>query len=243
MATLAGAPSQPQFDSDSRERRFYLRMAWTIGGIVLAGFGGYILAGISSFSAPWWVHVHAVSYMAWIVLFLNQNLLVVRGDFAAHRRMGMVMAALALWMVLVGSVLLFASVAAHRAPPVFSVAMLFAMDELGIFIFAGLVAAGIALRRRSDWHKRLMLGATILLIHPAVGRLTVLTIGFSWPVIILALLALVAIAAGFDWRNRGKVHPALLLVGGIIAAYGLTVPLLAQLPALNTFANTVAAGG
>lgn len=244
MATLADTPERESTAIEQRERRFYLGMAVAIAVIVVAGFGGYILAGISSFVAPWWVHVHAVTYMGWIVLYLNQNRLVVQGALGAHRQMGKIMAVWAIAMVLIGTALLFASVAAHRAPPpVFSAAMLFVMDELGVLGFAGLVGAGLAFRRKSDWHRRLMLAATVCIIAPAFGRLTVLTIGFSWTTIILAQLTLIAIAAAFDWSVRCRIHPAHAWGAGTIAAIGIASPALAQLPVIISFANSVAGGG
>jgi hypothetical protein len=243
MAALSAPSAASPVAFEQRERRFFLGMAVAIAVIVLAGFGGYILAGISSFAAPWWVHLHAVAYMGWIVLYLNQNWLIVRGETARHRMMGRIMAGWAVGMVVIGTVLLFASVAAGRSPPpIFSAAMLFVMDEINVLLFAGLVAAGLALRRRSDWHRRLLLSATVCIIAPALGRLTVLSIGFSWPAIILAQLALLAVAAAFDLRTRGRIHPGLLWGGGTIAAMGLVVPPLAELPAAIAFANSVAAG-
>lgn len=241
MATLADQADHAPASPELRERRFYLGMAVAIALIVLAGFGGYIAAGISSFDAPWWVHVHAVSYMAWIVLFLNQNRLVVGGNLAAHRRMGWIMAGLALWMVLVGTALLQLSLAAGRAPPpVFTAAMLIVMDEINVLLFAALVLAGIRMRQRSDWHRRLMLSATVCIIAPAIGRVTVLTIGFSWTAIILFQLALLAAPMLFDLRERGRIHPALLWGAAAIAAMGLVVPPIAQTEAAAAFAKAVA---
>lgn len=243
MATLAQPETDKSASPEQRERRFFLGMAILIAAIVVAGFGGYILVGISSFNAPWWVHVHAITYMGWIALYLNQNRLIVGGNAIAHRKMGRIMGGWAILMVIVGTALLFASIATHRAPPpIFSAAMLIVMDELGVLGFAGLVAAGLALRHRSDWHRRLMLSATICIIAPGLGRATQLTIGFSWPAIIVAQLFLVAIAAGFDWSMRGRVHPAYFWGAAVIAAIGLVTPPLAELPAVVAFANSVAGG-
>ena len=53
-------------DEEQRERFFFLVMAVAIGATVLAGFGNNIVLGRSSFNSPWWVHIHGVSFMAWI---------------------------------------------------------------------------------------------------------------------------------------------------------------------------------
>src|SRR5690242_4132210 len=122
-----------------RERRFYLWLALLIAALVFASFGGYILVGYSSFRSPWWVHVHALAYMGWIVLYLLQNILVARGNLNSHRQLGRVMGAWMVWMVIVGLVLLPTSIAAHRAPPpIFTAEFLLAMDGLNVLVFGGL---------------------------------------------------------------------------------------------------------
>ena len=243
MATIAGTPRGALPAAVQDERRFYLRMAIALALIVLAGFGGYILAGISSFAAPWWVHFHAVVYMGWIVLYLGQNLMVVRGDMAVHRRVGALLAGWSLLMVVLGFAIMELSIAAGRAPPpVFTAPFLLAMDGVNVLVFAGLVWAGLALRHRSDWHRRLMLCATISIIAPGIGRLTVLTVGFSWPLIVALQLGLVAIAAAYDWRRRGAVHPALLCGAAAIAATGVLAVVLADVRMVVDHAAALQAG-
>lgn len=242
MATIIDA-----FTSDPvrlRERRFFLGMAAGIALIVLVAFGGYIVAGISSFNAPWWVHLHALLYTGWIALYLNQNWLIVRGASARHAQMGRMMAVWMVAMVIVGIAILFASVSAHRSPPpVFSAGMLFVMDGLHVLGFVGLVCAGLALRAHSDWHKRMMLSATIVIIAPAFGRLTVLTIGFSWLTIVLCQLAMIAAGSVFDRLTYRRVHPAYIWGAAVIVGIGVLTPWLAEQPAVIGFAKSVAAGG
>lgn len=231
MASISGTADQFDNQPVQRERRFYLAMACLIAALVVAGFGGYIIVGISSFHAPWWVHVHAVTYMGWIGLYLLQNIFVVRGDIARHMVLGRIMGFWAIWMVFVGSALLGLSIGAHRAPPpIFSAPFLVAMDEINVLLFALLVIAGLALRRRSDWHRRIMLTATISIIAPALGRLTQLLGGFSWLEVIVIQLVLVGVAMMFDVATRGRPHPALIVGALAIAMLGLIVPPAAELP-------------
>jgi FtsH-binding integral membrane protein len=222
------------------EQRFYLGMAVLIALIVLASFGGNFIVGHSSFHAPWWVHVHAVTYLGWIVLYLLQNLLVVRGKVAQHRKIGVLMAAWMAWMVIVGLALLPASIAAHRSPPpIFTAPSLLAMDGITVLVFAGLILAGLVMRYRSDWHRRLMLAGTILIIAPAFGRMTDLLWGFSWRDIILLQLLMMVLAMAFDRANRGRVHPALIWGAGAITATGFIVPLVAALPFVAAYAASL----
>jgi hypothetical protein len=243
MANMAETAPQPGQSAQQRERRFFLGMAIAIAFTVLLGFGGYIVAGISSFDAPWWVHLHAVTFMGWIGLYLLQNLLVVRGELAIHRRVGRLMGVWALLMVIVGTALLGLSIAAHRAPPpVFSAGMLIAMDMINVLVFAALVAAGLMLRHRSDWHRRLMLSATVAIIAPALGRITVLSGNFSWRNIILMQLAFLVVAMVHDRIGQGRVHPALLWGAAAIAGMGFAAPPLAELPAVVALAESLAGG-
>lgn len=237
MATIAPV----QRSAEQRERLFYLIMALAITATVIVGFSLYIVVGLSSFASPWWVHVHAVSYMGWIALYLTQNILVVRGALAQHRRLGVLMGLWAAWMVLVGSALLWLSIAAHRAPPpVFTASFLIVMDELTVLLFAALVGAGLWLRARKDWHRRLMFGATVTIFAPAIGRITEVTTGFSWTNIILGQLAFMAVAMVFDLTSRGRIHPALLWGAAGIAAMGIIVPPIADLPSIVAFADGLA---
>lgn len=45
-------------------------------------FGLWALRGRSTFLSPWFVHVHAVSFMGWIAIYLARNVLIFRGDTA-----------------------------------------------------------------------------------------------------------------------------------------------------------------
>ncbi len=171
MASIAA----PELSQERRERLFFLSMAIAIVITVILAFSLFLAVGISSFGAPWWVHVHAVTFMAWIGFYLLQNTLVFRDNIALHRRLGRIGAAYAVWMVLVGVVLTPLTLVVGRSPPFFTPPYFLALDWINIAGFAGLMAAAIYNRRRTDWHRRLMLCATVLVIAPAWGRLIVLS--------------------------------------------------------------------
>lgn len=91
--------------SEQRERLFFLVMAIAIAVTVAVAFSLFYQAGLSSFNAPWWVHVHALTFVVWIAFYLNQNLLVYRNNLSQHRKLGRIGAVYAIWMLLVGIVL------------------------------------------------------------------------------------------------------------------------------------------
>ena len=242
MATVAGARSGAPLSIEQRERRFFMAMAVLLALTVLTGFGLFIVIGISSFGAPWWVHVHAVSFMSWIALYLTQNYLIWRGSVDRHRQLGRIGAGLALWLVLVGAVLTPVTLAVHRSPPFFTPAQFLALDWVNIATFAGLVSAGIALRRDTAWHRRLMLCATICVIAPAWGRILVIAGVMSPWHNTFALLGYLGIAMLADLRIRGRVHPAYGVGLAAIAAMGTAIQLLTAFPPLVRYAGTLVAG-
>ena len=120
-----------------------------------------------------------------------------------------------------------------------------------------MVGFAIARRKRTDWHRRLMIGSLLLIMEPLVGRLTVIGFviamggpepamaylgGHQWlsPVIELTMqLGLLAILVAGDWRIRGRVHPAHLWnLVAIVSLYALTT-LIGLSEPFRQFANSL----
>lgn len=225
---------------EQKERLFFFCMSLVIAATVLLGFSLFFLAGISSFSAPWWVHVHAVTFVIWIGFYVCQNTLVFRDNIALHRKLGRVGAVYAIWMVVVGLVLTPLTLAVGRSPPFFTPPFFLALDWVNILVFGALVHAAIHNRKRTDWHRRLMLCATVCIIAPAVGRLILLS-GFPMTSAnnIGILLIYIAVAMIADWRIRGKVHPAWFWGVGALVAMGVVIEFLAVFPPFVALAETI----
>ncbi len=233
--SMGAASSLPTaHDVEQRERAFFLFSAVVIAATVLAGFGGFAVLGLSSFGAPWWVHVHAISFMAWIALFLSQSYLAFRGNTARHRQLGLIGAGLALWMVLVGLVLTPVTVGNGRMPPFFAPGFFLALDWVNIACFGALAFAALRLRKRTDWHRRLMLCATICVIAPAWGRLLILVDAMTIWTNVGMLLVYVVLAMLADWFIRGRVHPAYLW--GFAAIFTMA-PVINALGSFEPFNN------
>jgi hypothetical protein len=219
MATIA-----PSFPSGiQRERTFFFYMAIALAVTTVGGFLRFRAIGHSSFDSPWWVHLHGVSLMGWLAIYLLQNGLVARGNLALHRRLGVLAAGWSLWVLAMGVMVLCFNISAGRTPPFFSAEYLIAIDMCTVFGFLGLTCAGIAMRARADWHKRLILGGTILLIGPGLGRYVPDSmLGPTTSYLIFPghlLFFLVAIA--YDLRTRRQIHPAYLI--GLAALVVVTV--------------------
>lgn len=235
------AVAVPAGSAESRERLFFLAMAVAIALTVVIAFSLFLGAGLSTFGSPWWVHVHAVTFMAFIGLYLVQNALVFRNDIATHRRLGRIGAGYTVWMVLVGLVLTPLTLAVGRSPPFFTPAYFLALDWANIIVFGALVTAAVLNRRRTDWHRRLMLCATVCVIAPALGRLIVMSgHAMTAPLNVATLLVFIAVAMAFDLANRGRIHPAWGWGAGALVLFGAATELLAVFPPFVALAARIA---
>ena len=237
MATAA------EFDraGEQRERRFFFAMAIAVALTVVPAFWVFFRAGFASFSAPWWAHVHAVTFMGWLGIFVVQSGLALKGNIALHKKLGMLAAGYAAWMVLVGLVLTPVTLAAGRIPPFFTGPYFLALDWLNIVIFAVLIGFGIRMRKQTDWHRRLILCATVCVIAPAWGRWIVLS-GFemtAWSNIV-PLMGYIVVAAIADLIMHGKVHRAYFWGAGGLLVFGAGTGLLAQIPPFISLAESIA---
>ena len=145
-----------------------------------------------------------------------------------HRRLGTFGVGLAALIVLLGVPTLIHSAArqAHCVECSPFRWRLVAFDGLALFVFSCLVSAAILLRRRADYHKRLMLLATLSLLGPAFGRLTAIAngMGDDSDVGVLVLCAgIVVVCATVDTVKSHRLHPAFLSGGvAIICMDGAT---------------------
>ncbi len=231
MATLSPAPSTAL----RRERWFFFYLSLAIALTTIAGFTLFIVVGASTFASPWWVHLHGVSLMGWLALFVLQNGLVARDNTALHRRLGVFAAGYSLWVLAMGAMVLAFNTSSGRTPPFFRPEYMIALDMSTVLGFLALTWGGIVMRKQADWHKRLMLGGTIVLIGPGLGRFVpVPLIGDHISYMLFpGHLLFFAVAIAYDLRARRKMHPAYLWGLGVL----VTVTLLPNL-AVNTLPLT-----
>jgi len=212
----------------------------------LAILSGFIYNNVRKYLAgnltyPWIVHIHAVFFVGWLLLFTAQVVLVRRSQVGTHRRLGVFGAALAAVMVVLGVATAimteqFKFGTAASDPPFLSV--MFA----DMLVFGGLTAAGMRMRSAPAAHKRLMLIATLVLTDAGFGRwlspaisdwtaqknyweLKTFAEG-AWPFVRFQLLpayTLITALGVFDLFTRRRLHPVYLRA----IAYCLPLHLLA----------------
>jgi hypothetical protein len=205
------------------ERRFFTGIALAMLATVLVGFArSFFLRPLfpdwPSPSEPIF-YVHGAAFTAWIVLFLVQAMLVGRGRTDLHRRIGPYGAALAVAMIVLGT--LGALIAARRpagfvdvpVPPL----QFLAVPLFDMLLFGAFVGLAVSQRRTPQYHKRWMLLATMCLLTAAIARWPgILEFG---PPVFFGLTDLFVIAlAVWDLRSRGRLHPVTLWGGLLLIA-------------------------
>ncbi|WP_068878202.1 MULTISPECIES: hypothetical protein [unclassified Phenylobacterium] len=206
MATVAeGAPPV-----GARDEGFFLGGAIAMAVVLVAGFSLQLAMGRSTFAAPPLVHAHAVVFMGWIGIYVLQNVFVATGRMELHRRLGWLAAVWIAPMLVLGWLVTVAMVQRGQVPFFFRPLQFLVFDPMTLITFAGLTAAAIRLRRRTDWHRRLHFSAMALLLGPGLGRLLPMPLLTPWAWEATLAVSLVFPLAGIVrdlWRN-GRVHPA-----------------------------------
>lgn len=217
---------QPALPVARRQRWFWFGSAMLAAVVVFVGFSPtFYLKPL--FSMPGELTalriLHGTVFSAWIALFVAQTWLVATDRRDLHRMLGTSGVVLLAAMCTVGYLMAidsgrrgFSPDPEHVSALSFMVVPLF---DLGVFVL--LVAAALLLRRRSAWHKRLMLLATLSLLPPALARIALqfpptppLPVAFGGTaLLIVGVIALDSIA------NR-RLHPAMFW-GGLVALVSL----------------------
>ncbi|MCM8731795.1 hypothetical protein ACFO8O_12570 [Hephaestia sp. GCM10023244] len=239
MATVLSA-SAPR----TREPRFFFVSACVMAATIVAGFSLHWLMGRSTFRAPLHVHVHAVAFMGWTALYVFQTHLITSGARAQHRRLGWIAAIWASLLAPIGIYTTIIMVRAGHTPFFFTPAYFLALNPIGVLTFTGLFWAGVAMRRRTEWHRRLIYCAMTMLLAPAFGRLLPAPLMMPWVGLgicgALLLFPLAGVIA--DWRTRGRVHPGWWVGIGTIVAAQLLIEIIGRSALGLAFAQAVTAG-
>jgi len=192
------------------DRRFFRNMITVMSLVIVAGFGAQLALGRSSFNAPLIVHLHAVAYSAWVAITLAQAWLVAGGNMAVHRRLGQAAVLWTITLLILGPMVTIANVQSARTPFFFQPQHFLIANPMTLIGFAGLFGAAIYLRRQTDWHARLHVGAFVLLLGPGFGRLLPMPLLAPYAFEAAGLVAVVFPIVGIlrDWRVHGRPHAA-----------------------------------
>jgi len=193
-----------------RGTRFYRSAALLAIGVAIAGFFLTYLRPMAEgrFAGPGEAHLHGALLASWLVLVTVQAFLL-----PGHRKLGWLALALA---PAVATSTVAIGVAATRRDLAEGVVLGMAGNVTAPLLFLGLVLGAIAMRKRPQWHKRLMLIATVVMLWPAWFRWRHFLPWVQHPDIVLGLIVAdlpIAVAMVRDRLRFGAVHPAYWRVG------------------------------
>lgn len=243
---MATAASNHSFTHYTADQSFFLRTAIVLSAVIVFGFAQWALRGfVVPSQVPFWIHLHALAMLGWLGLLITQNALAGSGNLALHRRLGWASVVLVGVIVALGMFSGRMALRLHHVPPFFTDAYFLALTHVEVTAFAAMFIAAIALRRHTQWHRRVILGATVILMEPALGRMVPMPLlgPVAGPWVEVALqLAVLAIVARHDRKVLGRVHPATLVGMAAIVGTHAVVQALAASPAVASLAQAIATG-
>jgi hypothetical protein len=221
---------------------FFVWMAFACVAISVGGFSmEYFAASFSGkLAVPAIYHIHGLTAFAWTIFLCIQAMFIANGQTLRHRRTGLIGISLATLVTVSFLLISIASIKIHSLKePIGPVLTFSVVPMMAGLLFAGLVIAALVLVRQRETHKRLMLVATLSILEAPIARVfgLVMTpanlrdtplldmptppLDVTWgPYIVVDLLILAAMV--FDWRTRGRPHPALLIGGLAVVASQLS---------------------
>jgi hypothetical protein len=234
MPTIAVSQTMPQAPVrrvGSHDRVFYGSIAVCMALLAIVGFaptfylrlfsGGPMATFAVRHPFTPLIYIHGALFTAWIALFIVQTALISARRVALHRRMGIGGAVLAAAMIVVATLAAVAGAKRGPGPAGMPSLVFLAIPLFDMVMFATFITAALALRRKKEAHKRLMLLAYVSIMAAPAARLP-----GALPLGPLAFygISFVFLAAGivYDLVSRRRVHPVYIWGGTLLVA---SVPL------------------
>ncbi|HKX91733.1 MAG TPA: hypothetical protein VJM15_04825 [Sphingomicrobium sp.] len=230
MATIV----HPTGDRKASERKFYSRMAIFLVVVAFIGFApSFYLRGIvpeyprPNPTLPPSVMFHGLMFTLWLALLIIQTQLIATRRTEIHMNLGKAAMLVAIALIPVMYLTAVWAVERNSHPPFIDGLNWTAIPLAVIPAFAFLIYEAWRRRREAQWHKRLMLGASILFVAgPGFSRIPLAPPSFWGFAIQLLAGTTLLYAPLFIWdrRTQGKVHPA-TWTGYAVAIAAAVVPL------------------
>ena len=210
---------RPHVPNRMWDRMFFTTMILLLWATILFGFARtYFLAGMVLAPLPdLLIHIHGAAFTLWMILLLVQTTLITTKKIQVHRRLGMFTFGLSVAMVALG---LFAAVDAlrrHAAPPPLDPRTFFVIPVSDMLAFSVLVFFAYWFRNKPEWHKRIILMATIAIVDAGVGRWPVAILQAKPPLQDLVIPAFIVALVMYDMVSlrrvsKATIWPALWLI-------------------------------
>ena len=212
---------QTKLEAKRRESFFYVGMAVFAAAVVFAGFSRtYYLRNL--FGHPPLkplLHLHGFLFTSWILLLIVQVSLVASKRTNIHRRLGVGGGVLAAAMVIVGTTIAIHSARGEFTPGEPDPLGFLTVPLFDILVFAIVVGAAFLYRQRPDFHKRLMIVATIALLPAAIARFPGAFFEHGGPLVFFGGADLILLACVvYDTIAKRRLHPAYIWGGVLLVA-------------------------
>ncbi len=188
---------------------------------IIAGFGTDFSRYLHQTPAPAKIlHVHAVIFSVWLLIFTAQVLLVVGDRVAWHRQLGWLAAGWACLMAVVGP---WAALSKLAQDSEFVAFLSVNIVDLGGFLV--LLVWGLTLRTNPAAHRRVMMLSLIAMADPGFSRFSGYVIPnepktvlpwFVWT--FYGNVLLIALMAYWDWRRGRLMRQFVIGASGLLAA-------------------------
>jgi hypothetical protein len=219
---------------NARDSRFFFYYALALLGIVVLGFGPSFVKQLFTERPPLstHLHMHGAVLGGWFLLLVLQSGLVRSHQVAIHRRLGRLIAAYGVLVVIGGllaSLTWVSRVLATGASLDTDMGTINPLQGAGISFldfaagviwinimslvgFAALLILAVVYRGRAAFHKRLVLLASVSIVSPPIARIARMLVETEQgPFIPLAMFALLLAFPVHDFLTLRKFHPATVI--------------------------------
>ncbi|MEP0355247.1 hypothetical protein [Paraglaciecola sp.] len=186
--------------------KLYLLISILMFLFILMGFGpDFYMSVMGGFHQSLMLHIHAIIFIGWFVLFAIQAILPAFGRLDLHIKLGqfaffyaILVVANGLYVTLTTFQFRIGNVGEHLA-------RYWLLQPLtDMIVFPALVSAAFYYRKKPEIHKRLMLLATLVMTIVSLVRVTYIPMHGAKLVI---WLAPIIIAMGYDYYTKKIIHP------------------------------------
>lgn len=185
--------------------------------LVVVGFSPtfFLRPAFTDRSLPLYLYLHGSVLTLWFSLGIVQSLLVAARRPSLHRRLGVVGGLTAAALVPLSGFVAVRAIPRYIAAGVNPAEIQFIVigDLISLVVFSGLVTAALVWRHHRDWHRRLMVVASIMIIGPAIARLQGLGLAVPVPAVLLGLLMVLGV---HDKVRLGRIHRATVVSTSVV---------------------------
>ena len=196
---------------------FHVGMSGVLLLLVMVGFSPtfFLRSAFTERPLPLYLYLHGTVLTLWFSLGVVQSVLVAAHRTSVHRRLGVVGGLTAAALVPLSGFVALQAIPRYVAAGVHPAEIQFIVigDLISLVVFAGLVTAALVWRHHRDWHRRLMLVASIMIIGPAIARLERVGLAVPVPAVLLGLLAALGV---YDRVQLGRMHRATVVSTAVV---------------------------